>query len=347
MARKHNEEMRNFILHKVRDHPGDIGPLASKKFGVSRATAGNYLRKLVSEGLLTASGQTNARIYALKLMVEVTKRIPINKETQEDVVWRELIAPHVSKIKPNVADICYYGFTEMLNNVKDHSGSGTCSVAYTQDAVEIEIWVRDYGIGIFEKIRKEFNLLDRRHALLELSKGKLTSDKANHTGEGIFFTSRLFDKFTLASNDLMLIRTQKLGGDWLVEAEDREDDDQGTSVVMHISLDAARTQQGIFKKYVDDESRFAKTVIPFTLAKYEGEQLVSRSQAKRIMMRAEKFSEIVLDFNKIQTIGQPFADEIFRVFQKEHPNTRLTPIHTTQEVKSMIAHAHANAETST
>jgi hypothetical protein len=44
----------------------------------------------------------------------------------------------------------------------------------------------DHGVGIFEKIMKHFNLADAREALLELSKGKLTSDPRNHSGEGIF-----------------------------------------------------------------------------------------------------------------------------------------------------------------
>ena len=44
----------------------------------------------------------------------------------------------------------------------------------------------DFGIGIFNKIQQGMNLLDERHAVLELTKGKLTTDPARHSGEGIF-----------------------------------------------------------------------------------------------------------------------------------------------------------------
>lgn len=40
------------------------------------------------------------------------------------------------------------------------------------------------------------------HAILELSKGKFTSDPARHSGEGIFFTSRMCDKFEILSKGL-------------------------------------------------------------------------------------------------------------------------------------------------
>jgi hypothetical protein len=47
---------------------------------------------------------------------------------------------------------------------------------------------------------------------------------------------------------------------------------------------------------------------------YEGESLMSRSQARRLMNRFDRFSEVVLDFTGVNFIGQGFADEIFRVF---------------------------------
>lgn len=43
---------------------------------------------------------------------------------------------------------------------------------------------------------------DERDAILELSKGKLITDAENHAGEGIFFTSRVFDEFAVISGGL-------------------------------------------------------------------------------------------------------------------------------------------------
>jgi anti-sigma regulatory factor (Ser/Thr protein kinase) len=87
----------------------------------------------------------------------------------------------------------------MVNNVIDHSESKEMLLSLERSAVNVEIMVRDYGVGIFTKLQREFDLSDPRHALLELAKGKLTSDSSKHTGEGIFFTSRMFDRFSIGS----------------------------------------------------------------------------------------------------------------------------------------------------
>jgi hypothetical protein len=68
----------------------------------------------------------------------------------------------------------------------------------------------------------------------------------------------------------------------------------------------------------------------------------TRSQARRIVAGLEKFRTIELDFKGIDTIGQAFADEIFRVYAKEHPFVNIQAVGTTEEIDRMIAHALAN-----
>jgi hypothetical protein len=152
----------------------------------------------------------------------------------------------------------------------------------------------------------------------------------------------MFDWFEIASGGLAYIRRRTPGDDWLIDVEARPGD-CGTRVYMHISTAATQTTREVFEKYVDDDARFSKTIVPLKLAKYAGEYLVSRSQARRIMMRVEKFSEVWLDFEGVADIGQPFADEIFRVWQAEHTNVRLHPQNASPEIIRMIQHAFANA----
>ncbi|MEK7869336.1 MAG: STAS-like domain-containing protein, partial [Nitrospirota bacterium] len=85
-----------------------------------------------------------------------------------------------------------------------------------------------------------------------------------------------------------------------------------------------------------DDYGFTRTQLLVQLAKYEGDHLVSRSQAKRLLARLEKFKEVYLDFSGVTDIGQAFADEIFRVFKNEHPSVRLIPVKTSPEVQRMI-----------
>lgn len=227
----------------------------------------------------------------------------------------------------------------MVNNVIDHAGASRMIVTVRRSAVRVELTVVDEGIGIFRKIREAYSLDDDRHAILELVKGKLTTDPERHTGEGIFFTSRMFDEFGILSGKLFLSHKRD-EEDWLIESRARI---AGTTVSMAIRPATTCTAQEVFDRYASeqDDYAFSRTHLVVDLARSEGESLVSRSQGKRLLSRLERFREIVLDFKGVETIGPAFADEIFRVFARAHPGSRLTPVNATAEVERMIRRALA------
>ena len=82
---------------------------------------------------------------------------------------------------------------------------------------------------------------------------------------------------------------------------------------------------------------FDKTIVPVRLA--NSTDLVSRSQARRILSGLELFKEVILDFGDIEYIGQAFADEIFRVFVNMNPNTAIKTQNINTEVQNMINRA--------
>jgi DNA-binding transcriptional ArsR family regulator len=342
MARKLKPEIREFILANLEEHPHDVGALTAKHFGVSRTTVGNYIKRLVEDGLVQEEGRTNAKKYTLKPFVFVHDTVEITPGMEDDEVWRKRILPAMDGIRPNVVDICHYGFTEMFNNVIDHSGSAKCMFWYQRDYFYVELGIRDFGVGIFRKIQNDFDLADPTQALLELSKGKLTSDPSKHTGEGIFFTSRMFDRFSLDSYELFYAKL-RADAEWLIEIEQPQNPSDGTIVIMRIRSNTDRTSKEVFAQFMDDDLRFARTHVPLTLAKYGNEQLVSRSQARRLLARVENFSEVLLDFRGVESIGQAFADEIFRVYQKQHPGVNIVAINAVDAVDRMIQHAKVNA----
>jgi len=93
----------------------------------------------------------------------------------------------------------------------------------------------------------------------------------------------------------------------------------------------------VFQEYTDDNYVFDKTTITVHLAKeYMGESFMSRSQARRILLNAEKFRIIFLDFSEVDIIGQAFADEIFRVYKNKNPDIQIIPINANAEVDFMI-----------
>ena len=269
------------------------------------------------------------------------------KNRDEDRVWRSLVEPVLGGLPENVLKICQYSFTEMFNNAIEHSEGEYAKVKIERTARFVTLIVVDDGIGIFEKIKSAFSLDDHRHAILELAKGKLTTDPKHHTGEGIFFSSRMFDEYTIAANTYMFLHVNRFEGDWLIEDERIEGN--GTMIKMKIEVDSPRTLKSVFDLYANpetDDYGFSKTHVPLRLAQYGQDHLVSRSQAKRVLARFERFKEVFLDFSGIESIGQAFADEIFRVYAMEHPEIKLVAHNANEQVSQMIGRALAAAKTS-
>lgn len=330
-------DIRAFIVSNLADHPADIARLVIEKFNISRVTAVRHLQDLIKEGIIQATGKTKARSYSLCEIVNEAIYLDVIPAMQEDVVWTEKIKPLLGNTRENVLGICAHGFTEIFNNVIDHSQSTAAMVSVKRNAARIKIDVIDHGIGIFKHIQEQCKLDDIHHAILELAKGKLTTDPKNHTGEGIFFTSRMFDEFIISSDGINFMRSGKR--DWLFE--EAPDGPPGTVVNMEIATDARQTAKEIFDAYRAqfDDIGFSKTIIPLKLMECEGEKLISRSQAKRLLKRADKFKEVVLDFSGITEIGQAFADEIFRVYKNANPLVKLHWGDASADVESMIDRA--------
>jgi anti-sigma regulatory factor (Ser/Thr protein kinase) len=331
------EEIKKFIVENITEHPRDITRLTASKFSITRQAVLRHLNKLISDGTITVEGKTKDRAYFLAPFIERVFLFNITPELSEDKIWRENVRPLFKDIAPNVLGICQYGFTEMMNNAIDHSEGDKVTVLVTFWLSHVMLQIVDNGIGIFKKIQTKLGLDDERHAILELSKGKLTTDPAHHTGEGIFFTSRMFDTFIINSDNLALLCIN--GEDWLLEQDKSRP--RGTTIVMQISPYSTRTSQSVFDQYTnaDDEFGFAKTTIPVKLSRYGDENLVSRSQAKRLLARIERFREVIFDFKDVEMIGQAFADEVFRVFQNQNPHIHLMWSNSNQQVERMILHA--------
>jgi hypothetical protein len=207
-------------------------------------------------------------------------------------------------------------------------------VRINKTAINTEIIIYDDGVGIFKKIQNELCLLDERHAILELSKGKVTTDPNNHTGEGIFFSSRMMDDFTILSGSTYFNHQGHDDRDWILE---RRIFQTGTGIFMILKNNSPKSRKAEFDKFTSqDDYGFTKTVVPVNLVRYGDESLVSRSQAKRLLSRVDKFKVVILDFEGVNSIGQAFTDEIFRVFKIKNKNTEIIHVNANREVEKMI-----------
>ena len=339
-ARPQGEAVRRFIIDNVASHPADIAKRAATRFHITRQAVHKHLRRLVEEGILTEAGQTRSRSYGLAVLSRWERSYPIRAGLEEDIVWTQDIRPVLGELPDNVLRLWQYGFTEMFNNAIDHSEGTQVHVEVRRTAADTEMIIADDGFGIFRRIRKLLGLLDERHAILELSKGKLTTDPAHHTGEGIFFTSRMFDTFNILSGGVSFSHTDGEANDWI---RDNPQYQNGTTVWLRLRNQTSRTTKKVFDEYVSGEDYdFSRTVVPVVLAQYVGDLLVSRSQAKRVLARVDLFRTVVFDFSGIDSIGQAFADEIFRVFAQSHPEIEFQFIHANASVRKMITRARTH-----
>jgi STAS-like domain of unknown function (DUF4325) len=116
----------------------------------------------------------------------------------------------------------------------------------------------------------------------------------------------------------------------------------GTTVLMKLNNNTSRNSKQIFDNFSSgDDYAFTKTVVPVRLAQYGDERLVSRSQAKRLLAGVDKFKVVVFDFSGVEAVGQAFADEVFRVFKKQHPEMDVMSLNASKDVAQMISRAES------
>jgi biotin operon repressor len=347
-VRGRGENVRKYIIENVEKFPNEIARRTAEKFSITRQAANKHIRRLTAEGFLTEEGETKSRVYKLAALASWWKEYEIAERyasppLAEDIVWRDDVAPKLGKLPDNVRNIWQHAFTEMFNNALDHSEGKTIRVRIEKTAAKTEMWVIDDGVGIFRKIKKALDLVDERHAVLELAKGKFTTDRRNHSGEGIFFTSRMMDDYSIFSGGVVYSHEWGKEHEFILERAKEFRNLPGTSVCMELHNHTARTTTKVYDMFTSKDGEFAfdKTIVPVALAEYGDDQLVSRSQAKRLLGRVDVFRIVFFDFENVKRIGQGFADEIFRVFANQHPEMAIDFMNANSEVKRMIERARA------
>lgn len=326
-------ELVKTVTRDVVNHPRDLTKHYADQLKISRVSASKYIKRLETEGWIARSGPSTHPVFSTGYKRRLTYVYMLDG-LEEHVAWEKDFKPYLN-LKSNVQSIASHGFTEMLNNAIDHSEGKFVFIWVNQDEKDLLIIISDNGVGIFEKITKALNLPDMRQALFELAKGKLTTDPSKHTGEGVFFTSRMFDSFEIDANGLTFNHNAGSTHDRLQEATGTFPN--GTTVFMRIAAASTRTATEVYAEFSNapEYIDFSRTVVPMKLASYGDEQLVSRSQAKRLIARFERFQTVILDFSDVEEIGQSFADELFRVYGNSVPDIQLIPTNMTEQVERM------------
>jgi anti-sigma regulatory factor (Ser/Thr protein kinase) len=296
--------------------------------GISRQAAHRHLRGLVEQGVLQMTGRTRDAVYHLSTGKRagaappaVFRRTYLTKGLQEDLVFAEVDRRLAlgKSVTPNAYRILAYALTEMLNNAIEHSHAEECAVEVALGPHEVIVAIRDRGVGVFRSVADRYRLRAEEDSVGELLKGKATSMPERHSGQGIFFTSKACDRLELRSHRIELVFNAR-AGDVVVNVRRAL---AGTAVTLVISRSARREIAEVFSEFAPEEYdlQFEKTRVLVRLA---ARDYVSRSEARRLVARLEQFREAELDFSDVRSLGQGFADEIFRVFARAYPSVKLT-----------------------
>ena len=322
-----------WITQAALAHADDLPDHLMQRLSVSRRTAQRTLSRLVEARWLERAGTARQPHYAPGLLRQVVQRYAL-AGLAEDLPWSRDFAPTLA-LPASVARLAQHAFGELLNNAIDHSGGTRVTVSMRQTPSHVQLLVSDDGCGLFERVAQSLSIDDPDAAMLELSKGKLTSAPERHTGRGLFFTSRIADVLDLHANHCAFQHRAWQRHRW---QRGKAATQRGTSVFVAIALDTPLTLDAVLREHSLDGQgyRFERTVVPLHLLGAPGRALDSRAQARRAAQRLQQFRHACLDFGGIEEVGHGFADELFRVFARSQPQLALEPVNMAPRVRALI-----------
>jgi anti-sigma regulatory factor (Ser/Thr protein kinase) len=333
MARLDLNALTLWITAAAIQHPQSLADHVAQRLDVTRRTACKALSRLVELQWLERGGTRCRPTYKPGLLRQVVHRYPL-QGLQEHVPWSRDFAPFFA-LPAHVQRLAQHAFCELVNNAVDHSEGTGVTVSMRQTPSQVQLLVSDDGRGLFDKLRETFALDDQSLAMLELSKGRLTSQPERHTGRGLFFTARIADVVDVHANASGFQRRGWQGGAW---HPGRALKQQGTLVYVAIALDTRRTLESVLQAHSIDGSGAALdcTTVPLALATSAHTGLESRAQARCVVERLSQFRRAEIDFAGVESIGHAFADELFRVMAGRDPDLELVPVNMTAPVARLV-----------
>lgn len=344
LENKKQEVIQKYILRKIAVDDLDFIFKTADNFEISPEVVDDFLKRGIFNGQIEVSKE---RKCGYKLVEKVIKSHIVLDAVynSEDRIFKEYIEAGLINCNSDALRIWQYACEEMLNNVIEHSNGKNLYIEVYSNVLFNKVLIVDDGVGAFhtlvEYMRKNgWTNPQAEDALLELYKGKITSKGECHSGEGIFFSSKLVDSYVLWSDARIYEcgngREPKVIKSHLL-AYASKIRKVGTMVSMSLENETQRKIAEVFDMYTDIDDGFIKTRIPIKEACINGDP-VARSQARRICNRLEEFKEVILDFTNVEFMGQGFSDEIFRVYAQKHPEILIRPINMIPAVERMVKH---------
>lgn len=299
-----------------------------------------HLNQLIAAHEIEHAGHQRGRSVRYRAAYDNRWDIPVDTALVEHGLWSDLKASilHDRMTEP-AREIHAYVFGEMVNNVLEHANSEKLLILHRVRGDETWLSVRDNGVGIFEKIAAAEGLADSYSSIRKLQSGAYTTAPDGHTGQGIFFSSRAVDEFSVGSGEITWITDNTTGEQTLRQ---QPIFDPGTTVSWSLRDTSDRSLTGLFDYFsiLDDDEipQFATTSIAVSAAIGDS-QYVTRSAARELLQGKEQFQVVILDFANVPSVGQGFADEAFRVFPASHRDVSIVAVNMIEPVAWFVNQA--------
>lgn len=337
------EKIKRYMLEKIRIDDVEFIQKTSYNFQISVTTVKRYIQECLGKNILLvdAGCECGYRLQKQEYCFEYS----VKEGLSEDDIYFGDISPLLQELADESKRIWRYAFMEMMNNALEHSGCKHIYCRVVKDAIYTEITITDDGIGIFKNVQNYLTeqlgkVTTYQDALMELYKGKLTTAQQNHSGEGIFFSSKALDEFAIWSDNSVYVQgvsmQTKFIQDHLIAYYTRLKH-IGTAVMMKLENRTKRVLKEVFNMYSTIDDGFIKTRIPIKEVCQEGEP-IARSQARKLLYRLEQFKIVELDFSGVDFMGQGFADEVFRVFKTRYSEIQIIALNACPDILRMIKH---------
>lgn len=336
LKRETRAEIKRYILLHIQNEDTKLVKKTMDAYGVSKTTVNNYINQLLQDGAIIRSSERSARYELVDNPSFFTYSTA--KSLEEDRIFQADIAPLFASVANNVFEIWRYSFTEMMNNAIEHAEADKIDVMVSQNVLSSTILISDDGVGIFNKIRDYFSKTEHVGISLDeavslLFAGKFTTDHENHTGEGIFFSSKVTDQFIIYSEGKIF--SHDVFDDSFFDAKPTIQD-RGTVVLMRLENESKRELSEVMNMFSNVERGFFRTQLPLSHI-FPNAGPVSRSEARRLAAMISRFEDVTLDFSGVKTIGQGFTHELFVVFRRNHPDIHFSCVNMCESVENMIA----------
>lgn len=337
------ESIKRYMLEKIRVDDMEFIQKTTYNFQISVTTVKRYLHECLANQIIVKDDMAGCGYRLQK--IEYCFQYSAQDELDEDDIFYEDISPLLQDVSVEAKRIWGYVFMEMMNNAIEHSACKNIYCRVVKDVLYTEITITDDGIGIFKNIQNYLTVeLGKRvtyqDVLVELYKGKMTTAAQNHSGEGVFFSSKSMDEFAIWSDDMVYVQGVQERNQFMQNhliAYYTRLQRIGTAVMMKLANQSKRALKEVFNMYSTIDEGFIKTRIPIKEVCQEGEP-IARSQARKLLYRLEQFKIVEFDFAEVDFMGQGFADEVFRVFKNRHPEVEIVPINACPDILSMIKH---------